>query len=287
MSIIAPRGHYRCCPRCEHDFRLHTCPDGQDRTLTNHQHSDRTPSVGLQERRNVARCFVCDQRALSPIDLVMSVLSLDLRAAVKWITARYDVPTAPRGKHIQHRNRWPERFRIGAGAFPFDTLIRSGIWASLTPSQRSILPVLQTFAGNGSTDSTVTISYRGLMRYAGVGSHSTVATALKRFQALHLVHVQKGADNGGLRACNRYRLTFDEPAFLASANKELEKLRNEIALERQLRSSARQQRRKQRPIPVTSLSNGWSDVEIDATARRSVKRSNDSRTAVTATAIQF
>jgi PAS domain S-box-containing protein len=31
---MAPSGHYRSRPRCEHDFQLHACPDGQSRTLT-------------------------------------------------------------------------------------------------------------------------------------------------------------------------------------------------------------------------------------------------------------
>jgi hypothetical protein len=222
----------------------------------NHQHGDRTPSVGLQERRNFAKCFVCDERALSPIDLVMSSLGLDLRAAVKWITARYDVPAASRGKHIQHQERWPERFRVGAGTFPFDTLIRSGIWASLTPSQRSILPVLKTFARNDNSDNTVTISYRGLMRYAGIGSHSTVATALKRFQALHILQVQRGTGSDGLRACNAYRLTFDDPAFLGLANAAFSKQGEAIRLERELRAEARRQRRKADPF-TSNFSVQW------------------------------
>src|SRR5271166_4193850 len=108
----------------------------------NHQHGDRTASVGLQQRKNIARCFVCDARALSPIDLVMSVLGLDLRGAVQWITSRYTVPANPKGKHITHLERWPERLRVGTGP-AFEMLIRSGIWSSLTPAQRSVLPVLE------------------------------------------------------------------------------------------------------------------------------------------------
>jgi len=148
----------------------------------NHKNGDRTPSVGLQQRRNKAKCFVCDALPLSPIDLVMSVLRLDdLREAGQWFTSRYDVPAAPKGKHIEHSERWPERFRVGTGS-AVEMLVRSGIWASLTPAQRSLVPVLQTFA-DSQTDK-VKISYRGMMRYAGVRSQSTVSIALKRFRAL-------------------------------------------------------------------------------------------------------
>ena len=78
-----------------------------------------------------------------------------------------------------------------------------------------MVPVLQAFARE---DNLCTISYRGLMRYAGIGSHSTVATALKRFQALHIVHVHKGRTSDGLRACNVYQLTLDDPFFLRLAH---------------------------------------------------------------------
>lgn len=142
----------------------------------NHEHGDRTPSVGLNSRRNIAKCFVCDGRALSPIDLVMSVREEDLAAAVRWIVARFEVPAAPKGRHIQPPKRWLERFRIGTNGGSLETLIRSGIWASLTPAQRSLIPVLQTFMESGT--SKVKISYRGMMRYAGVRSHSTISSSL-------------------------------------------------------------------------------------------------------------
>jgi hypothetical protein len=115
----------------------------------------------------------------------MSVLGLDFRAALQWITSRYQVPAVAKGKHIQYMERWSETYRVGASGSALETLIRSGIWAALTPAQRSIVPVLDTFADTGTH--TVTISYRGMMRYAGVRSQSTVATALKRFRALRFL----------------------------------------------------------------------------------------------------
>ena len=152
-----------------------------------HQHADRTPSVGLNRRANRAKCFVCDALQLSPIDLVKSVLGLDVRAAVKWITSRYSVPAAPKGKHIEHPERWRERFRVGTGS-AVEVLVRSGIWASLTPAERSLVAVLETFADPLTRE--VTISYRGMMRYAGLRSQSTVSSALKRFRALSFLRVE-------------------------------------------------------------------------------------------------
>src|SRR5262249_28282336 len=56
----------------------------------NHKHGDRTPSVGIHERRNWVMCFVCDARTLSSIDLVMSVLQVERHAAVQWISEASD-----------------------------------------------------------------------------------------------------------------------------------------------------------------------------------------------------
>ena len=209
----------------------------------NHQHGDRTPSVGLDRRANRAKCFVCDERTLSPIDLVMSVLGLDVRAAVQWITSRYDVPAAPKGRHIEHPERWPERFRVGAGSAG-DMLVRSGIWASLTPAQRSLVRVLETFAD--PLTRLATISYRGMMRYAGVRSQSTVSSALKRFRALHFLRVETTRDSEGLRAVGAYRLDWDDPDFLQFADKCFRRHREQAEQERELRRTARRKRAAQR-----------------------------------------
>ena len=208
----------------------------------NHQHGDRTASVGLHSRRNVARCFVCDMHALSSVDLVMSVRGIDFQAALQWITSQFEVPPAPKGKHIHHRERFSERFRIGTSGWSLETLIRSGLWAALTPAQRSIVPVLQTFVD--SETCAVTISYRGIMRYSGVRSQSTVAVALKRFQRLHFLRVEKNWADDGFRGCNTYRLSFEDPEFEKLARAHHQQQREEIDRERELRAQARSRRRK-------------------------------------------
>jgi hypothetical protein len=232
----------------------------------NHQHGDRTPSVGLFKRRNRAKCFVCDPKPLSPIDLVMSVLRLDFREALRWLTSRWEIPKAAKGKHIEHQQRWPERFRVVNGS-TLGSLIRSGIWASFTPAQCKILPVLEEFAD--AQTRKVTISYRGIMRYSEVRSPSTVAAALRRFRSLRILSVETSRNDDGFRSCNSYRLTLDDPAFLTLANETYKKQKEAIAQERGLRAEARRQR--QRTITGNSLSNGCSAGAFDATATRNVK----------------
>lgn len=120
--------------------------------------------------------------------------------------------------------------------------MRSGVWACLTRAQQAILPVLDTFAE--SDTGIAEISYRGLMRYAGVGSQSSVAAALKRFRQLNIVRIERNGTGDGFRACNRYRLTFDDPAFLEAAANIQQQHREEIKLERAFRAEARDKRRK-------------------------------------------
>ena len=144
--------------------------------LENHQHGDRTASVGLHNRKNTAKCFVCDSRSLSTIDLVMNVRKVGLEEAVRWIAGRHSIPDIPKGKHVQSKERWPERYRVGVGASRLEYLVRTGLWAALSPAERSILAVLDTF----SEGDTIKISYRGMMRYSGTGSQSTISGALKR-----------------------------------------------------------------------------------------------------------
>ncbi len=232
-----------------------------------HEHADRTASVGLDQRRNRAKCFVCDARALSPIDLVMRVRNTDLRGALRWITSRYDIPPAPKGRHLNTTARWSDRFRIGASGFQLEGLVRSGIWASLSPAQCKIIPVLFAFS-DGSTG-RVTISYRGLMRYSGVQSQSTISSALKRFRSQGFLRIEPRIDAEGFRDCNTYVLCLNDPAFVELANNTYQLQEEVICQERKLRKIERQKkklsvlaRRNTRgaeamlSLPVDSLSNG-------------------------------
>lgn len=208
----------------------------------NHQHGDRTPSVGLYIRRNTARCFVCDPRSLSTIDLVMSVLGVDITSAARWIAERFEVPSLPKGKHLRSRFRWPERFRIGTSDSRLDVIMRSGIWALLTPKQHSILPALNTFTPTNETK--VKISYRGLARYANVRSHSTISAAIRRFESLHFLRKCRKSTDDGFRDCSAYEWTLENPKFLEIADAQHNKQRAEIEAERNLRAKARANRKR-------------------------------------------
>lgn len=54
-----------------------------------HAHGDRTPSVGIDVRRNKVKCFGCGDRQLSNIDLVCELRGLSPRQAATWIAERW------------------------------------------------------------------------------------------------------------------------------------------------------------------------------------------------------
>lgn len=212
-----------------------------------HQNGDRTPSMG-KARTNRVKCFVCDPKPLSTLDLVMKAHDCNLHDAVEWILRHFDAPATPKGKHIDHRPRWGERERIGTSASSLEYVIRSGVWASLSQAEKSLLPVLDMFAD--PTTHAVQISYQGMMRYSGIRSRATISAALRTFEKLHLVQTTKGKD-AGLRACGEYVLTFNDPDFIEYASSLSKQHRESIALERKLRSKARAIRRQSLGIALS------------------------------------
>ncbi len=218
--------------------------------LENHRNGDSDPSVTFWKKKNCGRCWVCDQHAWSNLDLVMMFLSCDFRSAVVWVCEHFPVPQAEGGKHLVHRNGGHPRYRVGTSGSVFEWLVRAGLWGWLSSAQRSVLVALHAFTDVET--GLAKVSYRGLMRYSGVGSASSVAVALKRFRRIHLLQVEPQIGGDGFRACNSYRLTFDDPRFLSLLNEIHQRHREEVDLERAFRSEERKRRRRQREsaLPV-------------------------------------
>ena len=134
-----------------------------------------------------------------------------------------------------------ERFRVGTSHSALEPVVRSGLWASLSAAQCTILGVLDTFA-DGPTR-TATLSYRAIMRYAGVRSHSTVSAAVKPLSNLKIIQAETAKDGDGFRACCTYRLCLDDPEFLLLANDSYKKQQEDASRERELRAVARRKRK--------------------------------------------
>jgi hypothetical protein len=206
----------------------------------NHRNADRNPSVHFHSKKNIGRCFVCDPHAWSNIDLVMMILGISTREAVNWIARRFTVPNIPKGKHISRRES-TDVSRVGTSGFPLEDVVRSGFWASLTACEAKAFVVLLTFTE--SATSLARISYRGIMRYAGIHSPNTVSRTLQRFRNMHLVEIRRSTDGAGFRGTSSYLLTLDDPTFRAMLRQIDSRHRAEIDIERQYRA---EQRRKSR-----------------------------------------
>jgi hypothetical protein len=223
-----------------------------------HQNSDRTPSVGLDSRTNKARCFVCDPRQYSNIDLVEKVLGIDTRRAVLWFARNFEVPCLPKGTHMAESERWHPNYRAGVRDDPLHWFVKSGVYATLSPAGKVLLPVLLSFVGD---DDEITISYRGLMRYAGLGSTASISRALKEFQGLHILkRTGEPRDKACpvLRNVGQYRLTLNDADVLAFAEEIFQTAQKDIVLEREIRREARQRvrhdpRNKNHASPIEQI----------------------------------
>jgi hypothetical protein len=192
-----------------------------------HRNGDADPSVRFHKATNRGRCFVCDPHALSNIDLVMAVRGCGLRSAIQWITALFTVPLRAKGSDV---------------GTVVETLVRSGIWSTLSHAERSILPVLSAYVGRDN--GPVAISYQGLMQFSGVGSSATIAAALRRFEQMRFLQVFRERSTGPLRRVNHYAFTFDDPEFQALVTRVFQLQRAEIELEKELRAEERRARSK-------------------------------------------
>jgi hypothetical protein len=177
----------------------------------------------------------------------MLYLGCDLRAAIFWITERFQVPFLPPGSHVKKRTAWFPRFHSGVDENVVTLLVRSGIWSEFSHAERSILPALVTFTDRES--GAAEVSYRGLMRYSGVGSEATIAAAIRRFEQMHFLRVVRIPGGPRFRRVNQYILTPDDPKFQALMTKVYQRERDEIDLEKQLRAEARR-KRGQAVLPV-------------------------------------
>ena len=205
-----------------------------------HRNGDADPSIRFQKKQNRGRCFICDPHTWSNIDLVMHVRCCELLDAVSWITARFPVPSIPKGSHIKKREAWYPRIHSGDTQNVVEMLVRSGLWSDLTHAERSVLPALMTFTDHDT--GLVPISFRGLMRYSGVGSSATIAAALRHFEQMGFLRVDRTRTVGPCRGVNKYRFTFDNPNFQAMVSQVFQRQRAEIELEKKLRAEERKVR---------------------------------------------
>jgi hypothetical protein len=200
-----------------------------------HQNGDRTASIGIRKTNNTIKCFGCDIGPLGPIDLVMAVLGLKTPGpAAQWIAERFNVPEQPDRKHL----RQPERriFQFGNES-EIGVLVYSGLWARLSPSARSLVPVLLELADREPSTQSYRIqsSYQAISRFAGISSPNAIAGALRELQDIHwllMLPRKREPGLGPVRESSNYLLTPRSDQLLELANANCAQMRDEVEIQR-------------------------------------------------------
>jgi hypothetical protein len=209
-----------------------------------HANRDADPSLCFSKKRNRVRCMVCDMRGgHSCVDLVAGVLGIETGAAVRWIAERFPVPNVRRGRPAGAKANRIVPYLAGLAGNVFELLVRSGMFGELSAAERSILIALETLKDHDS--GTTRISYRGIQRYAGLSSNTTVSKALKRLQQIHAIQISRGARTGVTRESSCYRVTLEDEKFVARCNELYSVERKKIDKEREVRKWLRRERERQ------------------------------------------
>lgn len=212
-----------------------------------HRNGDRKASVWFSQRSNRGKCQVCDSRSWDNIDLVKMVAKLSTADAIRWIDQRFGgIPRIPKGKHLAQERRWSPSFRVGTGDW-MESLVRSGMWASMSHAELRVLGVLRVFYDPDKD--CVTISYIGIMQFAGLGSSATVAQVLRGFERLHILERLPNSR----RDAGSYRFTLDDVRFLDHVERQHEGITERVKVQRAMRAERRKERQRRPCSPPSFL----------------------------------
>jgi len=203
-----------------------------------HNHGDRTPSVGIDIRRNKVHCFACGFDC-STIDLVMDVNGLTVRQAAEWLasmwtsagkveqryevregfkwifpgTHRNDDPSEPmKTRKLTHE--WsklkPKHLKKHEKGY-VEQLVRSRLWRTLTPATAKFALTLLTLTDPKML--TATISTRDLANLVGI-RRSAVIRAARTIEQLGLYASETAYDKVQKKNKTKtYRLTWYSHAW--------------------------------------------------------------------------
>jgi hypothetical protein len=187
---------------------------------------DRAHWARLWLRKNKVKCFTCGARACwSTIDLVMLALQVDIKAAIDWAAARFDVPKRRRRitRNLYGITRhlyvdYPAGKRPPYLQSSIDTLRRSPLWAHLTPTARRLAAFLIQTTPRESL--ALSVTYRELQSNLQTGNRGTLTKALEQLRKIGLIETQREASgNDGFRFYSSktlVRLTWGSERFQSS-----------------------------------------------------------------------
>jgi hypothetical protein len=220
-----------------------------------HKHGDRTASVGIRASNNTVKCFGCDSKPMGPIDLVMDVRELESPAeAALWITERFSVPSIPARKRLVGEERRRDRVGHERG---LGLLIRSGLWGTLSEPAQALAPVLLEFGEKQSPlddAARVQMAYRTMARYSGLQSHNAIRKGLVELSEIGFLILPIAESSRSLdRKSARYTVTPNSQLLFELAQAFVLQMRQEIAIEVELRKRQRSERLR------SNRTNGESD----------------------------
>jgi hypothetical protein len=179
------------------------------------RHDDHNPSVHVMSKANRVRCYVCDSKGLSNIDLVASVRGLSILQAAEWLGETFGVAQVPgKGKKTKASSvlkyntdyqRLPQPVFILMRSF-----VRSDSFKKMRPREAKLATVLVMLtirelmtSGKGSIE----LCHKELREHTGYGK-DTLIRAISKLKSLGLVHVQQAGNKRKQGECNTYTWTF-------------------------------------------------------------------------------
>ncbi len=217
-----------------------------------HNNGDANPTLGFDIPRNRYKCFRCDARSSSVVDLVMAVLGISLRKALEWLGQRFPIPT-----EILQTSQPPYDPNVWRRV-SLETIVKSGVWANLSRPRKAILVTLWT--NRDSDTGLVRMSYERILRLSGLGSRKTVADTIRYFEQIGLLAIERRD-----RCMNRY-MFIDTSDFRDLQRTSLEELaanaQRVVPIE-----TARFGNRQNRPSP--SVRNSPADQKLVPSERTS------------------
>ena len=151
-----------------------------------HPRGKRKPSLSVHPISNTVRCFTCDKRSMSNIDLVMDVRGCRVGEAIKWISGHFkNLPTVElrlkQGRKDYTQNR--------ARPLTLQNLVTSEGWAALNPKAKVILAaIVARTPATGAEQGCLHCTYDGIMKWTGIRSKATVSAALKELRNCKAIH---------------------------------------------------------------------------------------------------
>lgn len=151
------------------DGRVFDCFSGD------HPAGKRKRSLSIHGKSNTMRCFDCDTKSLSNIDLVVQVMGISLGDAIKWIDLHFPgVPQIELKPKPENRHRHRESKTLNPQA-----LIISRGWAEMSLSAKAVITaIIHRSPQAGSEQFMLRCSYDELMAWTGIGSKATISNAL-------------------------------------------------------------------------------------------------------------